>query len=144
MPRKPRFQLLGVPQHVVQRGHNRNASFFAESDYLYYLDALTIAAAKYGARIHAYVLMTNHVHLLITPDREDALSLTMQSVGRRYVRHINKEYRRSGTLWGGRFKSSLIQSERYLLTCSRYIELNPVRAGMVERKNRVRAQNLLI
>jgi len=131
MPRKPRFQLPGVPQHVVQRGNNRQACFFAEADYLYYLDALANAARKFGGRVHAYVLMTNHVHLLMTPDRNDALSSIMQSVGRRYVRYINKEYRRSGTLWEGRFKSSLIQSERYLLACYRYIELNPVRADMV-------------
>ncbi|MCB1760947.1 MAG: transposase [Gammaproteobacteria bacterium] len=132
MPRKPRFQLIGMPQHVVQRGNNRQACFFAEVDYLYYLDALGRAAQKYGSRVHAYVLMTNHVHLLMTPDRNEALSSIMQSVGRRYVRYVNKEYRRSGTLWEGRFKSSLIQSERYLLSCYRYIELNPVRAGMVD------------
>ncbi|MGB5497232.1 MAG: transposase [Sedimenticolaceae bacterium] len=132
MPRKPRFHLLGLPQHVVQRGNNRQACFFAETDYLCYLDALRTAAEKYGGRIHTYVLMTNHVHLLMTPDRENALSAIMQSVGRRYVRYVNKEYRRSGTLWEGRFKASLIQSEQYLLTCYRYIELNPVRAGMVD------------
>ena len=138
MPRKPRFHLPGVPQHIVQRGNNRQACFFAEADYLYYPDALRIAADKFGGRIHAYVLMTNHVHLLMTPDRENALSEVMQSVGRRYVRYVNTEYRRSGTLWEGRFKASLVQSEAYLLTCCRYIELNPVRAGMVDHPGEYR------
>jgi putative transposase len=138
MPRKPRFQLPGVPQHVIQRGNNRQACFFAEADYFYYLDALRAAADKFGGRIHAYVLMTNHVHLLITPDRENALSEIMQSIGRRYVRYVNKEHGRSGTLWEGRFKASLVQSERYLLTCYRYIELNPVRAGMVDHPGEYR------
>ena len=138
MPRKPRFHLPGIPQHVVQRGNNRQACFFAEADYLYYLEALRAAADKYGGRIHAYVLMTNHVHLLMTPDREHALSEVMQSVGRRYVRYVNKAYRRSGTLWEGRFKASLVQSERYLLMCYRYIELNPVRAGMVDHPGEYR------
>jgi putative transposase len=127
-----------LPQHVIQRGNNRQACFFAEADYLYYLDALRTAAEKFAGRIHAYVLMTNHVHLLMTPDRENALSEIMQSVGRRYVRYVNKEYRRSGTLWEGRFKASLIQSEQYLLTCYRYIELNPVRAGMVDHPGEYR------
>ena len=107
MPRKPRFHLPGVPQHVVQRGNNRQACFFAEADYLYYLDALRTAADKFGGRIHAYVLMTNHVHLLMTPDRDNALSEVMQSVGRRYVRYVNTEYGRSGTLWEGRFKDEV-------------------------------------
>jgi putative transposase len=138
MPRKPRFHLPGVPQHVLQRGNNRQACFFAEADYLYYLDALRTAAAKFGGRIHAYVLMTNHVHLLMTPDRDNTVSEVMQSLGRRYVRYVNKAYRRSGTLWEGRFKASLIQSEQYLLTCSRYIELNPVRAGMVKHPGEYR------
>jgi putative transposase len=122
----------------VQRGNNRQACFFAEADYLYYLAALRTAAEKFGGRIHAYVLMTNHVHLLMTPDQENALSEIMQSIGRRYVRYVNKKYRRSGTLWEGRFKASLVQSEQYLLTCYRYIELNPVRAGMVDHTGEYR------
>ncbi len=138
MPRKPRFQLLGVPQHLVQRGNNRQACFYAEADYGYYLDTLQAAASKFDIRVHAYALMTNHVHLLASPDREHGLSLLMQSVGRRYVRYINQKYRRSGTLWEGRFKASLIQSETYLLACHRYIELNPVRAGMVEHPGEYR------
>ena len=138
MPRKPRFHLPGLPQHVIQRGNNRQACFFAEANYLCYLDALRTAAEKFGGRTHAYVLMTNHVHLLMTPDRENALSEIMQSVGRRYVRDVNKEYGRSGTLWEGRFKASLIQSEQYLLTCYRCIELNPVRAWMVDHPGEYR------
>jgi putative transposase len=117
---------------VIQRGNNRQSVFFAETDYRYYRDTLQQAAARYDCAIHAYVLMTNHVHLLVTPHAENGLSRMMQGVGRRYVRYINGVYRRSGTLWEGRFKAALVDSERYLLTCMRYIELNPVRAGMVE------------
>jgi putative transposase len=131
MPGRPRYRLVGVPQHVIQRGNNRQACFFAEADYHGYLDALKKACDKYGCQVHAYVLMTNHVHLLMTPDEPEAVSQVMQSVGRRYVRYVNSVHRRTGTLWEGRYKASLIDSERYLLSCYRYIELNPVRAGMV-------------
>lgn len=131
MPRRPRLYLPGMPYHVVQRGNNRTACFYRYSDYTVYLDWLSEAGGKYGCAIHAYVLMTNHVHLLLTPAREDSISRVMQSVGRRYVQHINQRQGRTGTLWEGRHKASLVQSERYLLVCSRYIELNPVRAGMV-------------
>ena len=132
MARKPRFNLIGNPQHVIQRGNNRQATFFAEEDYRHYLDSLKEAAKKHDCAIHAYVLMTNHVHLLITPGQPDSISRLMQSVGRRYVQYINHSYKRSGTLWEGRYKASLVQSEQYLLTCMRYIELNPVRADMVK------------
>lgn len=133
MPRLPRFNLVGVPQHIIQRGNNRQACFFAEDDYRYYLDCLSEAAAHQGCDIHAFVLMTNHVHLLATPTKDHAVTKMMQSVGRRYVQYINHQYRRTGTLWEGRYKASLVQSERYVLTCYRYIEMNPVRAqGMVE------------
>ncbi len=132
MPRKPRFNLISVPQHVIQRGNNREPCFFSEADYYRYLDDLKTASAKFDCRIHAYVLMTNHVHMLVTPMAEHAVSEMMQSLGGRYVRYINKEYKRTGTLWEGRYKSSLIDSERYLLTCMQYIEMNPVRAAMVE------------
>ena len=131
MPRKPRFNLVGVPQHVIQRGNNREPCFYAEEDYLRYLDDLEKSAKKNDCRIHAYVLMTNHVHLLVTPMIEHGISQMMQSLGRRYVRYINTSYKRTGTLWEGRYKSSLIDSDAYLLTCMRYIELNPVRATMV-------------
>lgn len=132
MPRKPRFNLPGVPQHIVQRGNNHTRCFFAERDYRQYLDDLAVSAEKYGGEIHAYVLMTNHVHLLVTPLEKYAVSQMMQALGRRYVYYINKQYDRSGTLWEGRYRSSLVDSEAYLLTCMRYIELNPVRANMAE------------
>lgn len=132
MARRPRFAIAGVPLHVIQRGNNRNACFFDASDYRFYLECLAEAAEKYGCHIHAYVLMTNHVHILVTPNEDYAVSQMMQSVGRRYVGYVNRSYRRTGTLWEGRFKAALVDSERYLLVCSRYIELNPVRAKMVE------------
>ena len=132
MPRKPRFNIVGIPQHVIQRGNNREPCFYSEQDYQRYLKDLSDSAKKHDCRIHAYVLMTNHVHLLVTPMVEHGISNMMQALGRRYVYYINKNYQRSGTLWEGRYKASLIDSERYLLTCMRYIELNPVRAKMVE------------
>ena len=131
MARLPRIVIPGQPLHVIQRGNNRQAIFFATADYHKYLDVLREARNKYGCMIHAYVLMTNHVHLLVTPEQSDSVSQMMQGLGRSYVRYINSVYRRSGTLWEGRYKSALIDSECYLMTCSRYIELNPVRAGMV-------------
>ncbi|MBU1215254.1 MAG: transposase [Gammaproteobacteria bacterium] len=131
MPRRPRIKLAEVPQHVVQRGINREPCFFAEEDYHSYLHWLQKSAADWHCAIHAYVLMTNHVHLLVTPKQPDGIAKMMQSIGRRYVQYINRSYRRTGSLWEGRFKSSLVQAEAYLLTCMRYIELNPVRANMV-------------
>jgi putative transposase len=132
MSRRPRIELAGIPQHVVQRGINRGPCFFAEEDYHSYLHWLEKAAADWRCAIHAYVLMTNHVHLLVTPEAETGIAKLMQSVGRRYVQYINRSYKRTGSLWEGRYKSSLIQAETCLLTCLRYIELNPVRAGMVQ------------
>ncbi len=131
MPRKPRYYLAGVPCHVIQRGHNREPCFAAPDDYRYYLQCLREACLNHGAAVHAYVLMTNHVHLLLTPEEQDGISRILQSVGRRYVQYVNISYRRSGTLWEGRHKASLIDTEHYLIACYRYIELNPVRAGMV-------------
>lgn len=131
MPRTPRFELPGVPQHVIQRGNNRAACFFGDADRRFYLRCLADAASRRGCEIHAYVLMTNHVHLLVTPQEAGALGTMMQDLGRRYVRVINTIHGRSGTLWEARFKASLVDSESYLLTCHRYIELNPVRAGLV-------------
>ncbi len=131
MSRKPRFNLPGVPQHVIQRGHNREPCFFAEEDYHRYLRDLHEAALKNRLKIHAYVLMTNHVHLLVTPEQEFSVTHTMQDLGRKFVRYVNRRYNRTGSLWEGRFKASLIDSEAYLLTCMRYIEMNPVRARMV-------------
>jgi putative transposase len=130
MPRKPRFYLPGIPAHVVQRGNCRRAVFFDDSDYLAYLRWLTDAVAEHDCAVHAYALMTNHVHLLITPSHPHAISRSLQYVGRHYVPYINRKYGKSGTLWEGRHKGCVIDSERYLFTCMRYIELNPVRARM--------------
>lgn len=130
MPRKPRFVIPGVPQHVIQRGHNREPCFYAPDDYSRYLDELNHALKANGSVLHAYVLMTNHVHLLVTPISENSISHCMQDLGRKYVKYINSTYKRSGSLWEGRYKAGLIDSGAYLLTCMRYIELNPVRANM--------------
>ncbi len=132
MPRRPRIHLPGLPLHIVQRGHNREACFFSEEDYLAYREWLGEALAATGCQLHAYVQMTNHVHLLLTPPSSEAVSQLMISLGRRYVGYINKTYRRTGTLWDSRYKSSLVQADAYLLLCQRYIELNPVRAAMVD------------
>lgn len=131
MARLPRFYLPGQPLHVIQRGNNRELIFAANDDYHFYLRCLQEAADAQSLTVHAYVLMSNHVHLLVTPETESSLSKTMQSIGRRYVQYFNHVYDRTGTLWEGRYKSTLIDSERYLLTCMRYIEMNPVRAEMV-------------
>lgn len=125
MPRRPRVHLPGQPLHIVLRGHNREACFFAEEDFHTFLSWLGESLKTSGIALHAYVLMTNHVHLLITPKRAEDVPSLMISIGRRYVQYINKTYRRTGTLWDSRYKSSLIQSDLYLLTCQRYIELNP-------------------
>jgi len=131
MPRRPRTHIAGLPLHIVQRGHNREACFFCESDYLAYREWLGEALISTGCLLHAYVQMTNHVHLLLTPSEPEAVPLLLISIGRRYVQYINKTYRRTGTLWDSRYKSSLVQTEGYLLRCQQYIELNPVRANMV-------------
>lgn len=131
MPRPLRVDLPGVPQHVVQRGNDRQPCFFLESDYLCYHSTLREMAQREGCSVHAYVLMTNHVHLLLTPHRPGAVARTMQSVGRRYVRYFNDTHHRSGTLWEGRYKACLVEDGNYLLQCHRYIELNPLRAAMV-------------
>ena len=132
MARLPRFVLPGQPQHVIQRGNNREVIFVSDYDYHFYLEKLQDACKEYRCDVHAYVLMTNHVHLLVTPHTNDGISKVMQYLGRYYVQYFNYTYDRTGTLWEGRYKASLIDSERYLLTCSRYIEMNPVRAQMVD------------
>jgi putative transposase len=131
MARLPRLYLPGCSQHIIQRGNNREACFFDEADYKAYLSFLKDAAEKYRVAVHAYVLMTNHVHLLVTPSDEHGVSRMMQAQGRKYVQYFNYTYARTGTLWEGRYKSTLVDAENYLLTVYRYIELNPVRAGMV-------------
>jgi len=132
MPRRPRTHLDGQPLHIVQRGHNRDACFLIEEDYQAYLGWLADALKSSGCQLHAYVLMTNHVHLLITPNTAESVPKLLISLGRRYVQYFNRTHKRTGTLWDSRYKSSLIQADTYLLTCMRYIELNPVRAGMTD------------
>lgn len=138
MPRKPRFILPGVPIHIVQRGHSREPVFFEDNDYFAYLRWLNEGAERYQVDIHAYVLMSNHIHLLATPSDKDGITRMMQYVGRYYVPYINHTYGTSGSLWEGRYKASLIHDEEYLLTCMRYIELNPVRANMVRSPGQYR------
>jgi putative transposase len=131
MPRRPRVILPNIPQHIIQRGNNRQACFYADEDYHSYLEWLKEYSEKTDCKIHANVLMTNHVHLLVSTDKTEAVGAMMKALGQRYVQYINKMYKRSGTLWEGRYKSCPTQAETYLLACQRYIELNPVRANMV-------------
>jgi putative transposase len=131
MPRSPRFDVAGVPQHVIQRGHSHLPCFFSPADYRCYMMQLLHASKRWQCAVHAYVLMNNHVHLLVTPSVVGALANMMQAVARNYVSYVNVTYRRSGALWDGRYKSCLVDADEYLLTCYRYIELNPVRAGLV-------------
>ncbi|MDH5654237.1 MAG: transposase [Gammaproteobacteria bacterium] len=131
MARLPRLCLPGIPQHIIQRGNNRQACFGSEEDFAAYAHWLAEYSHKYRVAIHAWVFMTNHVHLLATPETGDGLTRMMQMLGRKYVQYFNFCYKRTGTLWEGRFKSCVVDEENYLLTCQRYIELNPVRAGMV-------------
>lgn len=131
MARLPRLTLPGYAHHVIQRGNNRQPIFADDADRRFLLALLEEGAHKFEVAVHAYVLMDNHFHLLLTPGTQEGLPQMMQAVGRRYVRYFNDRHQRSGTLWEGRYKSTLIQSERYLLACMAYIDLNPVRAGMV-------------
>lgn len=130
MARLPRLDLPGIPQHIVQRGNDRQPCFAHDVDYSQYLQELGQAARRHACEVHAYVLMTNHVHLLVTPAEPGGASRMMQAIGRRYVACFNARYRRTGTLWEGRFRSALVDSDAYVLACYRYIELNPVRAAM--------------
>ena len=138
MPRRSRIIVPDIPLHIIQRGNNRQSCFFADEDYLFYLDWLKEYAQITGCSIHAYVLMTNHVHLLLTPKKFDSAGNLMRRLGQRYVQYINRSYKRSGTLWEGRFRSCIIQQQEYLFICQRYIEMNPVRAGMVEHPGEYR------
>ena len=131
MSRHARLKIAGHPLHVLQRGVNRSACFAGTRDYELYLGLLEEMGRRYSCAVHAYVLMTNHVHLLLTPDDSDGPSRLMKGLGERYVQTYNRRHQRTGTLWEGRFKSSIVDSEGYLLRCHRYIEMNPVRAGMV-------------
>jgi putative transposase len=131
LARRPRNIVPNVPVHVIQRGNNRHACFYQAQDYAVYLNKLKENTRKFKVKVHCFVLMTNHVHLLLTAEDYTGISNVMQSLGRYYVRYINTTYKRSGTLWEGRFKSSLVDSDEYLLNLYQYIEMNPVRAGMV-------------
>jgi putative transposase len=131
MPRLPRLYAPGCAHHIIQRGNNRTVCFLEEGDRLYFLETLLEASLKHGVSIHAYVLMDNHFHLLASPNTCNSCGRMMQDVGRNYVRYFNDRYARTGTLWEGRYKSTLVDSERYFHTVARYIEMNPVRAKMV-------------
>ncbi len=132
MSRFPRPVIVNVPLHIVQRGNNRDPCFFSREDYRTYLGMLEDAGKESSCVVHAYVLMPNHVHLLASPQSANAPAGMMKRLGQRYVQFINRKYGRVGTLWQGRYHSSLVDTERYFLACQRYIELNPVRAGLVE------------
>lgn len=133
MARLARVSVPGYPYHVIQRGNNRQWIFASDADRVVMCDLLSENAIRFEVAIHAYVLMDNHFHLLLTPSTDDGLPKMMQAVGRRYVRHFNDAHQRSGTLWEGRYKSALVQTERYLMACMVYLDLNPVRAGLVSR-----------
>jgi len=132
MARQPRLALPGYPHHVIQRGNNRQPIVLDETDRKMLYSLWLEESQRHKVAVNAYVLLDNHFHMLLTPPSDEAMSLMMQSVGRTYVRYFNKRHNRSGTLWEGRYKSSLIDSEAYLLTCMAYIDLNPVRAGLAE------------
>lgn len=133
MPRRARTYMGGMPYHLVQRGNNREACFIEPENYQYYLELWERISREKSVAVHAYCLMTNHIHFLVTPQDAAGISRTMKAVGSRYAQYINKRYRRTGTLWEGRHRASLVQEDKCLLSCYRYIELNPVRAGLVGR-----------
>jgi putative transposase len=131
MPRRARLLLAGSPHHIVQRGHNRQCCFFQQSDYRMYLDWVDVFSKFFGVRVHSYVLMTNHVHLLVSMDEMELLASFMKSVAQHYAQYLNRRLDRTGAWWGGRYYSCPVPTEHYILACQRYIELNPVRAGLV-------------
>ena len=133
MARPRRLRIVDYPFHVIVRGTNQQSIFRGEGDRIFLHRTLADAAAGHGVAIHAYVFMTNHLHLLATGARPESISMAIQALGRRYVRYFNFLHGRSGTLWQGRFRSSVVDTDRYFLTCQRYIELNPVRAGICQR-----------
>ena len=132
MARRPRLLVPGLPLHIIQRGNNRSVCFYSEDDYIFYIHLLKLLSETHGCKIHAWCLMTNHVHLLLTPTTPLSACSLMKGLGQRYVQNINRTYQRTGTLWEGRYRSCLVQHESYLMACYRYIEMNPVRAGMVD------------
>lgn len=136
MPRRARIILPEIPVHVIQRGNNRQSCFYSSQDYRLFLSWLRKYAMLSECRVHAYVLMTNHVHMLLTPTNADSVGILMKRLGQRYVQYINRTYKRTGTLWESRYRSCLVLEDAYLMACYRYIELNPVRAGIVENPAR--------
>ena len=130
MPRAPRYSLADQPHHVIQRGNNRTMMFKTEDDFRFYYESLRSATTRFDCQVHAYVFMTNHVHLLMTPVDAHGIGRAMRSLGQRYVGYFNRRHGRTGTLFEGRYRSTVIDSETYLFTCYRYIEENPVRAGL--------------
>lgn len=131
MARRPRLYVAEIPYHIVQRGNNRNLTFSHDGDYIYFLRVLQEAKLKHSCFVYSYCLMANHFHLLLKPEGRDNISWLMKLLGAKYAHYFNKKYNRTGTLWEGRFKSSLIDEEEYFLACLHYIEMNPVRAGIV-------------
>ena len=144
MPRRARMYIPRLPYHIVQRGNNREPCFIEPENYQYYLELWKKCAKRYGVLVHAYCLMTNHIHFLVTPQTEESISKAMSVIGSRYAYYFNRAYKRTGTIWEGRHKSSLVQSERYLLTCMRYIELNPVVANMVSKPEEYKWSSYLV
>jgi len=133
MARLPRYAIANQPQHIIQQGRDGQQIFFEDQDYQYFHDCLDAAAYNYQLEVHAYVLMPDHVHILATPGNTDSISRTTQSIGRNYVQYFNESYSGSGTLWEGRYRATVVESKQYLLDCSRYIEMNPVRNGLVSK-----------
>jgi putative transposase len=133
MARLPRYSIINQPQHIIQQSREGQKIFYEEQDYQYFHDCLDAAAYNYRLKVHAYVLMPDHVHILATPTISDGISRTIQSIGRNYVQYFNECYQGSGTLWEGRYRATVVDGKNYLLTCCRYIELNPVRSQLVEK-----------
>lgn len=144
MPRRSRIIVPDIPLHIIQRGNNRQPCFFADEDYLFYLERLGEYTKSEGCLLHSFVLMTNHVHILLTPSGLESASMLMKRLGQHYVQYVNRTYKRSGTLWEGRFRSCIVQQQEYLIACQKYIEMNPVRAGMVKHPGEYRWSSYLV
>ena len=138
MARLPRYSIVNQPQHIILKGLEGRRLYFEEQDYQYFHDCLDAAAYNYHLKLHAYVLMPDHVHILATPANTDSVSRTVQSIGRNYVQYYNESYASSGTLWESRYRATVIEAKTYLLACSQYIEMNPVRAGLVKKPQEYR------
>lgn len=130
MPRRARLKIPGVTVHLIQRAAAGQACFFKDADYRFYLDSLAELAARFNCAIHAYALLENEVHILATPKDADGVSWLMKHLSQRYVQYVNQTYERTGSLWEGRFRSSLLQGAEYIIACYRFIEQAPVRAGL--------------